>query len=226
MREIVFDTETTGLDPLQGHRVVEIGCVELFNHMPTGKTFHAYLNPERDMPSEAAAVHGLTDEFLADKPMFAEVVDDFLQFIGDAPLVAHNAGFDFKFINAELTRTGFKIISYDRAIDTVGIARRMFPGAPASLDALCKRFGVDASNRQLHGALLDARLLADVYLELRGGRQPDLAIAEKAVADEEVAVEAGNREFRAARSFPANDDELKAHEAFLASIKDPLWKRA
>src|ERR1700733_6083279 len=177
MREIVFDTETTGLDPAFGHRVVEIGCVELFNHVPTGQTWQTYLNPEREMPVEASIVHGLKDEFLAKQPLFAKVADKFLEFIGDAPIVAHNAGFDMGFINAELTRHGFAPLAEDRAIDTVKMARRMFPGAPASLDALCKRFGVDATNRQLHGALLDARLLADVYLELRGGRQPDLAIA-------------------------------------------------
>lgn len=225
MREIVFDTETTGLDPLKGHRVVEIGCVELINHMPTGETFHAYLNPERDMPDEAARVHGLTGEFLADKPLFAEVVDQFLSFIGDSPLVAHNAAFDMNFINAELVRHGFKKIDTGRAIDTVSMARKMFPGAPASLDALCKRFGVDASNRQLHGALLDARLLAEVYLELRGGRQPDLAIASvetQAVVEETQAP----RERRAARPHEASEDEIAAHEAFIGKLKEPLWKRA
>jgi DNA polymerase-3 subunit epsilon len=225
MREIIFDTETTGLDPLQGHRVVEIGCVELVNHMPTGRTYQAYLNPERDMPAEATAVHGLTDEFLAKQPLFAEVVDDFLTFIGDAPLIAHNASFDMKFINAELTRTGFKILPDSRAIDTVMMARRMFPGAPASLDALCKRFGVDASNRQLHGALLDARLLADVYLELRGGRQPDLAITEINITETSSSTEIKTREFRVARPHAPTEDELKAHELFLSQLKDPLWKR-
>jgi DNA polymerase-3 subunit epsilon len=225
MREIIFDTETTGLDPLQGHRVAEIGCVELMNHMPTGHTFHSYLNPERDMPTEATMVHGLTNEFLEKQPLFSQVVDDFLSFIGDAPLIAHNAGFDMGFINAELTRCGFARISMDRAIDTVAIARKMFPGAPASLDALCKRFGVNLSDRKLHGALLDARLLADVYLELRGGRQPDLAMTTN--ANIEVATgEIRQREHRAPRPHSVSEDELKAHEAFLGSIKEPLWKRA
>ncbi len=225
MREIIFDTETTGFDPLQGHRVVEIGCVELFNHLPTGKTYQVYLNPERDMPEEAARVHGLTDDFLKDKPLFAEVVDQFLEFIGDAPLIAHNAGFDMNFINAELKRTGTKMIPLERAIDTVVMARKMFPGAPASLDALCKRFGVDASNRQLHGALLDSQLLAEVYLELRGGRQPDLAITTEIIV-EEASVESAPRERRIPRPHAPTEDELKAHEAFLTQIKEPLWKRA
>ncbi|MDE2028962.1 MAG: DNA polymerase III subunit epsilon [Alphaproteobacteria bacterium] len=225
MREIVLDTETTGLDPLHGHRVVEIGCVELHNHIATGEHFHVYLNPERDMPTEAAMVHGLTEEFLADKPVFAEKVDDFLGFIGDAPLVIHNATFDMNFINAELTRTGFRRLPMERAIDTVAMARKMFPGAPASLDALCKRFGVDLSGRELHGALLDARLLAEVYLELRGGRQPDLAIAET----EEIMlaeVKERAREFRSPRAHAPSKEEIAAHEAFLATLQEALWKRA
>ncbi|RMF09710.1 MAG: DNA polymerase III subunit epsilon, partial [Alphaproteobacteria bacterium] len=177
MREIVFDTETTGLDPAQGDRLVEIGCVELYNLVPTGKTFHVYINPERDMPQAAYEVHGLSEAFLRDHPVFAEVAADFLDFIGDATLVAHNAEFDMKFINAELTRLGFPPIGNDRVIDTLAIARRNFPGSPATLDALCKRFGIDNSARTKHGALLDAELLADVYLELRGGRQVGLAPA-------------------------------------------------
>jgi len=225
MREIVFDTETTGLDPLQGHRMVEIGCVELINHVPTGRTWQSYLNPERDMPTEAAMVHGLTEEFLAKQPLFAEVADAFLQFIGDAPLIAHNASFDVGFVNAELTRHGFTVLAAERVVDTLPIARKMFPGAPASLDALCKRFGVDASNRQLHGALLDARLLADVYLELRGGRQPDLAIA-VATVQETVVVETRAREFLEPRAHAPSEEELQAHEAFLAQIKDPIWRRS
>ncbi|MGE3624319.1 MAG: DNA polymerase III subunit epsilon [Bdellovibrionales bacterium] len=225
MREIVFDTETTGLDPLQGHRVVEIGCVELMNHVPTGRTWHSYLNPERDMPVEAAMVHGLKEEFLVKQPLFAEVAEAFLAFIGDAPLVAHNAGFDMGFINAELVRHGYPALEKTRATDTVSMARRMFPGAPASLDALCKRFGVDASNRQLHGALLDARLLADVYLELRGGRQPDLAMTAVAEAAETVVVQERVREFLAPRPHAPSDEEIAAHEAFLATLKDPVWKR-
>lgn len=225
MREIIFDTETTGFDPLQGHRVAEIGCVELINHMPTGKTYHVYLNPERSMPSEATMVHGLTDEFLSDKPLFAEVVTDFIEFIGDAPLIAHNANFDMNFINAELRRTGFPSLASDRAIDTVTMARKMFPGAPASLDALCKRFSIDLTSRKLHGALLDAQLLAAVYLELRGGRQPDLAITAEVVT-EEVVTDGRPRERRTPRAHAASQDEIKAHEAFLAQLKEPLWKRA
>ena len=226
MREIVLDTETTGFDPLKGHRVAEIGCVELFNHTATGKVYHVYLNPERDMPAEATAVHGLTDEFLSDKPVFAEVVDQFLEFIADSPLVIHNAAFDMNFLNAELVRTGFPRLPMERSIDTVMMARKMFPGAPASLDALCKRFGVDLSGRELHGALLDARLLADVYLELRGGRQPDLAL--KADAASVGGDEGGGgvaRTFRAPRPHAPSDEELSAHEAFLGKLKQPLWKR-
>jgi DNA polymerase-3 subunit epsilon len=226
MREIVFDTETTGLDPLQGHRVVEIGCVELLNHIPTGKVFHAYLNPQRDMPTEASMVHGLTDDFLADKPLFAEVVDDFLSFIGDAPLVAHNANFDMNFVNAELTRHGFTKLAADRAIDTVMMARKMFPGAPASLDALCKRFNVSLADRKLHGALLDARLLAEVYLELRGGRQPDLAMGAEAAIETAETTQENTRLYRAPRAHAPSEEELYAHEAFLAQIKEPIWKRA
>jgi DNA polymerase-3 subunit epsilon len=225
MREIIFDTETTGLDPAQGHRIVEIGCVELLNHVPTGQTWQSYLNPEREMPVEAALVHGLKDEFLAKQPLFAEVADAFLQFIGDAPLVAHNASFDLGFINAELARHGFAPLGTARVIDTLPLARKMFPGAPASLDALCKRFGVDASNRQLHGALLDARLLADVYLELRGGRQPGLAVTVAEVS-EVVIAEERSREFIAPRTHAPSEEEIKAHENFLAQIKDPLWRRS
>jgi len=224
MREIVLDTETTGLDPLKGDRIVEIGCVELHNHIATGMTFQTYLNPEREMPSAAAMVHGLSDEFLADKPVFAEKADDFLAFIGDSPLIIHNAAFDIGFVNAELARCGFKRLPMDRATDTVALARKMFPGAPASLDALCKRFNVDASGRKVHGALLDAQLLAEVYLELRGGRQPDLAILSE---DEAVVQEAPTdaRERRVARVHVAAPEEIAAHEAFLSQIKDPLWKR-
>ena len=224
MREIVLDTETTGLDPLKGHRVVEIGCVELINHMPTGQTWHAYLNPERDVPTEAAMVHGLTDDFLADKPVFAEIVEDFRTFIADTPLIIHNAAFDMGFLNEELRRAGFPKMPMDRALDTVLMARKKFPGAPASLDALCKRFGVDLSNRQLHGALLDARLLAEVYLELRGGRQPDLAITVQKV--ETTIVEIRPREYRAPRPHAPTEDEMAAHETFLGQLKKPLWKKS
>src|SRR6201998_1256331 len=177
MREIVLDTETTGLDPLRGDRLVEIGCVEIFNRMPTGQTFHRHLNPEREMPAEAFAVHGLSTEFLAGKPLFAHVVEEFLEFIGDAPLVIHNASFDLKFLNAELIRVKRGPLELARAVDTVDIARNRFPGARVSLDELCKRFSIDLSGRSLHGALLDAELTAQVYLELTGGRQKKLPLS-------------------------------------------------
>ena len=176
MREIVLDTETTGLDPAEGHRIVEIGAVELMNHVATGATFHRYINPERPMPPEAEAVHGLGDAFLADKPVFAAVVSDFVAFIADAPLVIHNAAFDMRFLNAELERCGLPHLPAARAVDTVAMARRRFPGSPANLDALCRRFSIDLSAREKHGALLDSELLAEVYLELRGGRQPDFGL--------------------------------------------------
>ena len=178
MREIVLDTETTGLDPTTGDRIVEIGAVELLNHLPTGKTFHKYLNPERNMPEEAQAVHGLTEEFLKDKPVFSQIVDDFLTFIKDSKLVIHNASFDMKFINAELVLVGKTTLPTDIAIDTLGIARKKYPGSPASLDALCRRFNIDNSARTLHGALLDSEILAEVYLELIGGRQPDFGLSD------------------------------------------------
>lgn len=177
MREIVLDTETTGLDPASGDRIVEIGCVELIDHFPTGAEFHAYLNPERDMPAEAEKVHGLSAAFLADKPVFAAVADEFLAFIGDAPLVIHNAGFDMKFLNAELARLGHETLPDARAIDTLAMARIKFPGARVALDELCKRFNIDATGRTKHGALIDADLLAQVYLELLGGRQKRFALA-------------------------------------------------
>ncbi len=223
MREIALDTETTGLDPASGHRIVEIGCVEMMGRVATGKTFHVYLNPERDMPMEAERVHGLSAEFLADKPLFAEVVEDFLLFIGDSPLVIHNASFDMKFINAELVRVGADALPMDRTTDTVRMARSKFPGAPASLDALCKRFNIDLSSRTLHGALLDALLLADVYLELMGGRQENMALHHAAMA-EQAARDAQNLSHFPVRSFPANEEELAAHGAFLAKLKNPLWK--
>lgn len=178
MREIVLDTETTGLDPYDtpAHRIVEIGAVELWNQVPTGNTYHQYINPERDMPPEAFAVHGISVEFLSDKPRFAEIAPAFLDFIGDAKLVIHNASFDMRFLNAELSWLGLPVLPDARAVDTLLIARRRFPGSPASLDALCRRFGIDNSNRTLHGALLDSEILAEVYLELTGGRQADFGL--------------------------------------------------
>ena len=176
MREIVLDTETTGLDPQDGHRIVEIGAVELYNHVPTGNVYHEYINPHITMPDQAFAIHGLSDEFLSDKPKFSEIAKEFLDFIGSAKLIIHNAAFDIKFINAELKRINEEKITFDRAIDTLAIARKKFPGSPASLDSLCRRFKIDNSARVVHGALLDSQILAEVYLELVGGKQPDFAL--------------------------------------------------
>ncbi len=228
MREIVLDTETTGFDPLSGHRVVEIGCIELFNHMPTGREFHRYLNPERDMPAEAEAVHGLSAAFLADKPLFSSLADELLGFIGESPIIAHNAGFDMNFINAELRRIGRGPLAADRAIDTVILARRKFPGAQASLDALCRRFQIDLSERGKHGALLDAKLLARVYLELIGGREPGLALAASEVAAAAAAApeEKIERIAREPRPHAARAEELAAHAAFVAKLKNPIWLKA
>ncbi len=230
MREIVLDTETTGLDPAEGHRIVEIGAVELFNHVPTGMTFHEYINPERLMPPEAFAVHGLGDEFLRPMPRFAAVARAFLDFVGpDAPLVIHNAAFDMKFLNAELARAGHAPLPNDRAIDTVAIARRRFPGSPASLDALCRRFGVDNSAREKHGALLDSEILAEVYLELIGGRQPDfgLSLSVAASADSRTPAEQARPRARAEPLNPRlTATEAEAHAIFVAGLGDnATWKR-
>lgn len=222
-REIALDTETTGLDPNTGHRIVEIGCIEMIGGVRSGAEFHTYLNPERDMPEEAERIHGISGKFLQDKPVFAEKVDAFLEFVGDSPLVIHNAGFDMRFINAELGKLGFSPIPMERAIDTVIIARRKFPGAPASLDALCKRFDIDLSGRQKHGALLDAQLLADVYLELLGGRQAMMLLEEEGQAANQAAQEAGARIHREQREFPVSDDELAAHAVMVGKIKNPVW---
>jgi DNA polymerase-3 subunit epsilon len=224
MREIVLDTETTGMDPVQGDRLVEIGCVEVENQLPTGKTFHVYINPERDVPAEAVAVHGITAEFLKDKPTFGEVVGDFVDFIGDSRLVIHNAEFDMKFLNAELKMFGFPTMDMRRATDTVKIAREKFPGSPANLDALCRRFGIDNSNRTLHGALLDAQLLAEVYLELMGGRQAGFAIHEERGQNGLLHNVTLERKHREPRDFPLNAQEKEAHDALIASLKNPLWK--
>lgn len=221
MREIALDTETTGFSHKGTDRMVEIGCVEMHGRIRTGKAYHVYLNPERDMPAEAQRVHGLSEEFLADKPLFDSIADEFLAFLGDSPLIIHNAAFDMGFINAELQRAGRGILSMDRAIDTVTIARERFPGSPANLDALCRRFEIDLSDRTLHGALLDAELLADVYLELMGGRQSALMLdAEKDGDTTQKRV----IDFPT-RSFPPSQEELAAHEKFLAQITDPLWKK-
>lgn len=229
MREIVLDTETTGFKPEEGHRLVEIGCLELVNLIPTGNSFHEYLNPDRDVPADATRVHGLTNEFLADKPKFDEIADAFLAFIGDARLVIHNATFDMSFINAELFNSGRKPLPKDRAVDTLTMARRMFPGAPASLDALCKRFGVDNSGRKFHGALLDSELLAEVYLELCGGRQTGLALAAEANIEVVAASVAEGpaprrRGFRPPRPHAPTDEELAAHGAMVAAMKTAIWR--
>jgi len=224
MREIVFDTETTGFDPLTGHRVVEIGCVELINHLPTGQSFHTYLNPERDMPEEAFKVHGLSADFLANQPTFAEKVAEFLEFIGDSTLIAHNADFDMRFINAELARLGFPALPASRAIDTVAIARKRFPGAQANLDALCRRFEIDNTHRTKHGALLDSELLAEVYLQLIGGRQPGLELAVSRSAAQ-TAAQAVERVARPPRPHAPPPEELAAHEAFVGKLKNAIWVR-
>lgn len=222
MREIVFDTETTGLDPKAGHRLVEVGCIELMNHLPTGRTFQSYINPERDMPDEAFAIHGLSADFLARHETFGAVAGALLDFIANSPLVIHNADFDMNFLNAELVALGMETVPRSRAIDTLQIARRRFPGAPASLDALCKRFNVDTSARTRHGALLDAELLAAVYVELIGAREPGLELA---VSNASAAGAAGGT--APVRRTPRPDTvpaaELEAHEAFLKKIKGALW---
>ena len=223
MREIVLDTETTGLDPTSGHRVVEVGCIELLNHMPTGREFHFYVNPERDMPAEAEAVHGLSSAFLSDKPLFSSLADELLGFIGDSPIIAHNAGFDMGFINAELKRVGKAPLGSDRTIDTVMLARRKFPGAQASLDALCRRFSIDLSGRGKHGALLDAKRLAKVYLELVGGREPGLLLATATEVATTGPVEVVTRTARPPRPHEASAEELAAHAAFVATLKNPIW---
>src|SRR6185437_14877288 len=225
MREIVLDTETTGLDPLRGDRLVEIGCVEIFNRMPTGQSYHVYINPERDMPAEAFAVHGLSTEFLATKPLFTEVVDEFLTFIADAPLVIHNASFDISFINAELERIKRSAIPRDRLVDTLLLARRKHPGVSNRLDDLCSRYAIDNSRRTKHGALLDAELLAEVYVDLIGARQSVLVLASQT---QEIRVGVSGEMPRRQRSAPLalriTDADREAHRAFVATLGDkPIW---
>jgi len=231
MREVVFDTETTGLDPRSGDRMVEIGCVEMVNRVATGKTYHAYYNPQRDMPAGAEAVHGLSATFLSDKPLFANSAHELIEFLGDAPLVAHNAGFDFGFLNAELTIASMELVCTERMVDTVALARKRHPGAKLSLDALCSRYGVDRSHRVKHGALLDAELLAQVYVELTGGRQIGLELAadgagaakeaEISLRGSPLAMAAKDR--RAPRPHSASAQELNRHKEFISQIKSPLW---
>ena len=227
MREIVFDTETTGLNPAGGDRMVEIGCVEIFNRVETGRTYHAYFNPDRIMPSDAEAVHGLTNIFLSDKPRFPEKVEELLDFIGDSPLVAHNAGFDFGFLNFELELCGRAPVCMSRMVDTLALARSKHPGAKHSLDALCMRFGVDRSHRVKHGALLDAQLLAQVYVELTGGRQIGLGLVAEAgsVAAPQSSRPVTIREARPARPHFAAVEELERHRAFIAQLVNPVWAR-
>lgn len=228
MREIVFDTETTGLDPRSGDRLVEIGCIEMVHRVATGAIFHAYFNPERSMPAEAEAVHGLSEAFLADKPKFSSRAAELLDFIADSPLVAHNAGFDYGFLNTELAACGLEAVNRDRMVDTVAIARRKHPGAKLSLDALCSRYGIDRSHRTKHGALLDAELLAQLYVELMGGRQIGLELAADVSVETEVSITvapATNRVFRAPRPHAASAAELARHDDFMAGFSDPLWSR-
>ena len=228
MREIIFDTETTGLSPAGGDRMVEIGCIEMFNRVETGRHFHAYFNPDRTMPSEAEAVHGLSNIFLSDKPRFADKVEELLEFIGDSPLVAHNASFDFGFLNHELERCGQTIVCMSRMVDTLLLARSRHPGAKHSLDALCTRYGVDRSQRVKHGALLDAQLLSQVYIELTGGRQIGLGLVADAPAvatQQPGSASVVDRPVREPRPHHASLVELARHRSFLAKIVNPLWDR-
>jgi DNA polymerase III, epsilon subunit, Proteobacterial len=235
MREIVLDTETTGISPRDGHRIIEIGALELMHHLPTGSKLHIYINPERDIDDGAVAVHGLTNLFLSDKPLFSEIVDEFLSFIGDAPLVIHNASFDMGFINAELHKIQHPTLPMERAIDTLAMARKKFPGAQANLNALCRRFEIDNSHRDLHGALVDADLLASVYVELLGGRQPGLSLGAEnknesmgvAVNSEQASsmlqIDHDKKPVRPIRPHAPSVEETAAHNAFLAKLKDPIW---
>jgi DNA polymerase III subunit epsilon len=235
MREIIFDTETTGLDPKTGDRMVEIGCIEMIGRVETGNTFHAFFNPERDMPPEAERVHGLSAAFLSTKPRFAETVDELLAFLGDSPLVAHNAGFDFGFLNNELERIGRAPISMERMVDTVAIARKRHPGSKLSLDALCTRYGIDRSHRVKHGALLDAELLAQVYVELNGGRQIGLGLVDAGTSGDSASDPAttnapwhrpaSDKPRRPPRPHMASPEELERHQAFIADITNAIWTR-
>lgn len=227
MKEIVLDTETTGMDPEDGHRIIEIGCVELENHIPTGRHLQLYINPEREVPPDATAVHGITDEFLKDKPIFSQVYSEFMDFVEGTKLVIHNAEFDMKFINWELNQVGHAPIPWTHVIDTLGMARKKFPGSPANLDALCRRFDIDNTERTYHGALLDSELLAEVYLELLGGRQHGLSLAanqEKNDSRETISVK-NDRTKREPRPHAASAEELEAHDALLDKLEEPLWRK-
>ncbi len=228
MREIVLDTETTGFDPKSGDRIVEIGAVELMRHMPTGNTYHQYINPERSMPDDAFQVHGLGDDFLRDKPVFKAIAQDFVDFIGDSKLVIHNAAFDMKFLNAELGWLGMPELVWERAIDTLAIARKKFPGSPASLDALCRRYGINNSARTLHGALLDSEILAEVYLEMIGGRQPDFGLSESESQRETTVSASSERVGQRPIPLPQRltDAEKSAHDAFIGAMGETsVWSR-
>lgn len=231
MREIIFDTETTGFDAQNGDRMVEIGCIEMIDRIETGNSFHCYYNPERSMPKAAEEVHGLTDIFLSDKKLFADGADELLEFLGDAKLVAHNAQFDFGFINAELQRCGREPVSQFRMIDTLAIAKSKHPGAKLSLDALCSRYGIDRSHRVKHGALLDAELLTQLYIELTGGRQIGLGLADEAKKDEQSLPEQRRsqptvrKQFIEPRNHKPSAEELANHKAFVEGIKNPLWAK-
>jgi DNA polymerase III subunit epsilon len=232
MREIVLDTETTGLDPNQGHRMVEIGCLELLNHVPTGRTWHYYINPEREIPPEVIAVHGITNEKVRNEKTFGELIGSFLDFIGDSRLVIHNAEFDLKFLNYQMKEFGFPPIKITDVVDTLWVARKKFPGQPASLDALCRRFNIDLSGREYHGALVDSQLLADVYLELVGGRQHGLGLTDsnsktstESTLDEHASsLTVVKKTYRAPREFNVSNDEELAHKEMTARLKQPLWK--
>ena len=222
MREIILDTETTGLDPNMGHRLVEIGAVELINHTPTGVNYQTYINPERDVDPGAQEIHGLTNEFLKQHPAFGDISTEFINFLSDSTLIIHNAPFDLAFINMELSRLGVAPISSERVIDTLVLARKKFPGAQANLDALCRRFAIENRHRELHGALVDAALLADVYIELIGGKEPTLSLSakkSKTVADDIARV------YQNPRSFPVSEEELELHRAFVETLKNPIWDK-
>lgn len=222
MREIALDTETTGLKPSNGHRIIEVGCVEMINRIATGNYFHAYIDPERDVPKDAFDIHGISNDFLKGKPVFSAIADDLLEFIGDSKLVIHNAAFDMAFLNAELTWAKKKEISRSKVFCTLIEARNRFPGAPSSLDALCKRFGIDLSARAKHGALLDAELLSDVYLELMGGVQVSLELKKSPVNESKKEI-MEDKKILPARKFDPTEEELKAHQEFLKKIKEPVW---
>ena len=236
MREIALDTETTGISPLDGHRVIEIGALELMHHLPTGRKLHLYINPEREIDDGAVAVHGITSDFLADKPVFADIVDEFLAFVDDDPMVIHNASFDMGFLNAELKRLDRPVLPMAQSIDTLMMARKKFPGAQANLDALCRRFEIENSHRDLHGALVDADLLAAVYIELLGGRQPGFSLesdSQTKAADQgapnstepEPSFHLDAKPMWPIRVHAPSDEELKAHAKFLEELKNPIWQK-